>query len=164
MNNVYRIFVLMACIVVLMVGCGTSKKAESGKSATEVASKDEKGSKEEVEIVNEVVERKWEEHARVRIGIVYYYEKDSITYPSRGIVKVWRKRVLPDRMTDKEIISLDEIDCQKEKFRSVFIQVIRKNDTVDTFKKPSEDWAQIYVDSPEEYFMDHFCKQANKAQ
>jgi hypothetical protein len=169
MSKVYKAVILVLCMVSLVIGCGTSKKAEkakeeAGKVAAEKVTKEEKGSEKEAVEIDKVVERKWEEHGRVRIGIVYYYEKDSITYPSRGMIRVWRKRVLPDRMADKEIISLDEVDCQKEKFRSVFVQVLRKNDTIDTFKKPSEDWAQVFADSPEEYFMDHFCKEANKAR
>jgi hypothetical protein len=119
----------------------------------------------EVEVEDgEVVQKEWKEHARVKLGIQYYYEKDSIEYPSRGMMKIWRKRVLPARMSDKEIISLDQFDCKEQKYRSVFIQVVRKNDMVDTFKKPSEDWNQIFPDSPEEYFLDIYCKEANKAK
>ncbi len=169
MGNICRIAALLTCILSLIIGCGTSKtdvktKPEAVKSGDQSVKGEKSSDTVEVEIEDQVVERKWEEYARVKMGIRHMYEKDTITYPSRGVFKVWRKRVLPERMMDKEIISLDEIDCIKEKHRSLFIQVIRKNGTVDTFKKPVEEWSSAYPETAEESLMDRYCKEANKVK
>ena len=106
-------------------------------------------------------ERKWEEYSKDKQGLTFSYDKASITYPSPGVIKLWRKRSFPVRASQKEILSLDEIDCYKQKYRSVQLQLVQWDDTVDTFNKVAE-WCVIYGDSPEEYFLDTACKEVRK--
>ena len=109
----------------------------------------------------EQAERKWQEYTKDIRGLTYYYDKDDITFPSTGILKVWRKREFPVRAGQKSIISLDEIDCFKQKYRSVHIEVTRWDDTVETHDKV-QDWMTIWGDTPEEWFLDNTCKEVRK--
>ena len=106
-------------------------------------------------------DRKWEEYSKDKQGLIFSYDKASITYPSTGVIKLWRKRSFPVRASQKEIISLDEIDCYKQKYRSVQLQLVQWDDTVETFNKAAE-WSVIYGDSPEEFFLDTACKEVRK--
>ena len=106
-------------------------------------------------------DRKWEEYAKDRQGATFYYDRESIAYPSPGVIKVWRKRGFPVRSSLKEIVSLDEIDCFKQKYRSVQLQVVQWDDTSETFNKIAE-WSTIYGGSPEEYLLDTACKETRR--
>jgi len=172
MNRIFKTVIFAICVAFLIVGCGSSKKAGVVKpdgdpskiAKADAETKKVAGAEAEIDLSKGIADKKWEEHTRNKLGTIFYYEKETVSYPARGFVKVWRKRVLPSRMADKEIISLEEIDCKKDKHRSIFMQVVRKNDTVETFKKPSPDWAAIFPESPEEALMDKYCVEANKAR
>jgi hypothetical protein len=106
-------------------------------------------------------DHKWEQYSKDKQGLTFYYDKTSITYPSAGVIKVWRKRSFPVRASQKELISLDEIDCLKQKYRSVQMQVVQWDDTAETFNKVAE-WSVIYGDSPEEILLDTACMEVRK--
>ncbi|MDR2018826.1 MAG: hypothetical protein LBQ00_08195 [Syntrophobacterales bacterium] len=106
----------------------------------------------------EEVDHKWQEYMKDGRGLTYYYDKESITFPSGGIIKLWRKREFPVRAAQKTIMSLDEIDCYKQKYRSVQMQVAQWNEEVETFSRV-QDWMTIWGDTPEEWFLDNTCKE-----
>ncbi|MBA4416395.1 MAG: hypothetical protein C0392_00575 [Syntrophus sp. (in: bacteria)] len=171
MSRVIKTVIFAMCIAFLVIGCGISKKTGAVKAdgdpvkiAADAEAKKKADGGAEMDLNKQIADKKWEEHARNKLNTIFYYEKETVSYPSRGFIRVWRKRVLPYRMVDKEIISLEEIDCKRDKHRSIFIQVVRKDDKVETFKKPSPDWAAIFPGSPEESLMDKYCGEASKAR
>jgi hypothetical protein len=109
----------------------------------------------------EELDHKWLEYNKDGRGLTYFYDKENITYPSSGMIKVWRKREFPVRAGQKAIISWDEIDCFKQKFRSVQMQVVQWDDTMETFNRV-QDWMTIWGESPEEWFLDNTCKEVRK--
>ncbi len=109
----------------------------------------------------EEVEHKWLEYTKDTRGVTYFYDKENITFPSKGVMKVWRKREFPVRSGQKAIIALDEIDCFQQKYHSIQIQVVRWDDTVETHNR-AQDWMTIWGDTPEEWFLDNTCKEARK--
>jgi hypothetical protein len=106
-------------------------------------------------------DHKWEAYSKDRNGLTFLYEKETIDFGADGTIKVWRKREFPVRSRHKEIIALDQIDCIKQKHRSLELQVVGWNDSVESFKRVAE-WSTIYGDSPEEFFLDHACKELKK--
>jgi hypothetical protein len=109
----------------------------------------------------EEVNHKWLEYIKDGRGVTYFYDKENITYPSSGIIKVWRKREFPVRSGQKAIVTLDEIDCFNQKYHSLQIQVVRWDDTVETFNRV-QDWITIWGETPEEWFLDNSCKEVRK--
>ena len=110
-------------------------------------------------------ERKWEQYAEDRAGTIYYFEKESISYPAKNIIHLWRKRVMgPGGGGMKEITSYDELDCRTEKFRTLELQAINPNGTTtEIFRRPSP-WNTVYQQSADEYILNNFCKEAAKAE
>jgi hypothetical protein len=106
-------------------------------------------------------ERQWEQYEQDKGKTVYYFEKDSLSYPSPHIIHVWRKRTFPTRSSShKEIVSFDEIDCKNDKYRSLEVQALNWDDTpTPIYRKPSP-WTNIYQDTPDEYFLDNFCRRS----
>jgi hypothetical protein len=105
--------------------------------------------------------RKWEQYSKDRQGLTLFYEKDTIEYGTNGMIKVWRKREFPVRSQHKAIVTLDEIDCYKQKYRSHKLEVTGWDDSSEMFNRVAE-WSTIYGDSPEEYFLDNACKELRK--
>jgi hypothetical protein len=103
------------------------------------------------------METKWDKYDSDQYDVKYSYEKRSLSFPATGILRVRRQRVFPPGVSYREIITLDEIDCNKQKYRTLEIKVVTKEGTVEEFKKTSE-WAYIYVGMPEDYFLREHCK------
>ncbi len=101
--------------------------------------------------------RKWTSYGKDGDGIGYFYDKDAITRPSKDLVRVWRKREFPSGVRQKEIVTLDEIDCRGARYRSVNLRVTYRDGTTQAFDKATP-WTKIYVDSAEEYLMGEYCK------
>ena len=101
---------------------------------------------------------KWEKYVADKWGVIYYYDKDSVVMPTMGILKLWRKRDFRVGSAQKEIISYDEIDCVKQKYRSLQLRVVGQDDKVETTNRVLE-WATIYGDHPEEWFLDNTCRE-----
>ena len=107
--------------------------------------------------VSDETGRKWTSYAEDGNGIEYFYDKDTIAHPSKDLVRMWRKREFPSRAAQKEIVTLDEIDCRGARYRSVELRVTDRDGTIRTFDKVSP-WAKIYEDSAEDYLMGKYCK------
>lgn len=102
-------------------------------------------------------ETKWERYDSDRNGVKYFYDKATISYPSAKIVQVRRQRVFPDDARYRNIVTLDQIDCDKQKYRYVEIKVTNRDGSTEEFAKASE-WGYIYVGMPEDYFLREYCK------
>ena len=100
---------------------------------------------------------KWERYDRDENGVRYLYDKRSLSFPETNMLRVRRQRVFPAESSYKSIVTLDEIDCYKQKYRTLEITVTNKDGSVEEFKKVSQ-WAYIYVGMPEDYFLREHCK------
>jgi hypothetical protein len=100
---------------------------------------------------------KWEKYDSDPNGIEYFYDKGSITYPTPKIVQVRRRRVFPDGASYRSITTLDQIDCDKQKYRSIEIKVTDRKGATEEFAKASQ-WANIHFGMPEGYFLREHCK------
>jgi hypothetical protein len=105
----------------------------------------------------EETDRKWSSYAKDRNGVEYFYEKDTIERPTDNLLKMWRRRSFPLKAAQQEIVSLDEFDCVKQRFRTVEVRVKYKDNKWESFKKLSQ-WAVVYADTADAYFIETYCK------
>jgi hypothetical protein len=104
-------------------------------------------------------ERKWTSYMKDRgANVEYLYDKEELTKPSKNLMQVWRKRVFPAGATQKEIVTLDEIDCHQARYRALRLRVTYWDGTVKAWDKVNP-WAKVYANSPEEYLMDEHCQE-----
>jgi hypothetical protein len=102
--------------------------------------------------------RQWTNYDEDRDRVQYFYDRDSITHPSKDLIQMWRKREFPSGASQKEIVTLDQIDCHgAARYRSIELRVTYRDGTTQTFNKVTP-WAKIYVGSAEEYLMNEHCK------
>jgi hypothetical protein len=110
-------------------------------------------------------ERKWEKYAEDQTGTIYFFEKESVSYPVKNIIHVWRKRIVgPGARGLKEITTYDEIDCRTEKFRTLELQGTNADGTTTDIFRRTSPWSLIFQESADEYFLNNFCKEAGKAR
>ena len=157
---------LICCSALFVVGCSlirsgkakndTGPAAQQGTSAkgTDAASS---GSAEVAG--KEGRERKWENYASDGKGVDYYVERATLAYPSKTLVRAWRRRVFPVNSPQKEIISFDEIDCNETRYRSLEIEGVYWDGRTMIFKVISP-WVRIYAGSPDEVLYLDVCKVA----
>ena len=55
--------------------------------------------------------------------IRYFRDEDAIIRSPKNIIQMWRKREFPPGATQKEIVTLDEIDCGKARYRTLDLRV-----------------------------------------
>jgi len=70
---------------------------------------------------------------------------------------MWRKRVFPSWAFQKEIVTLDDLDCREARYRTREVRVAHWDGAAQTSDEITA-WANIYSSSPEEYLMDEYCK------
>ncbi len=104
-------------------------------------------------------ENRWEYFAYTEKEY-FYYDKDSITNPSRGVVKVWgkkHKRGLKslDIFLSTYIVWLAEIKCIERQMR--FLETIEFYEGRSKLIPPSRDWININQDSIEEIMLNILC-------
>jgi hypothetical protein len=136
-----------------MTGCSLTRWGKAKNDAPPT-----KEAQQEMQVVKE---RKWEMYASDRHMVDYYFDRDNVTYPSRTLVRAWRRRVFPERSPQKEIISFDEIDCSNAKYRHLGTEAVYWNGTTKAFKVVS-DWIPVFVNTPDEAFMLDRCKEARQ--
>jgi hypothetical protein len=101
--------------------------------------------------------RKWTSYMRDSTA-EYFYDKDALIKGPKGTLQVWRKRVFSTRSAQKEIVTFEQIQCNRRaKYRSLRLTVTYWDGTSKTWDQTSR-WADVHPGSPEEYLMDHHCK------
>ena len=138
---------MLPCL--LMVACSLIRSGKANKEAKSAAAQAEpaklsatsSGAAEEAG--KEGRERKWENYASDSNGVDYYVERETITYPSKTLVRAWRRRTFPIHSPQKEIISFDEIDCNEARYRSLEVEGVYWDGKTKTFKVVSP-WIRIY--------------------
>jgi hypothetical protein len=108
-------------------------------------------------------ERKWENYASDAHGVDYYVERESVAYPSKTLVRAWRRRTFPINSPQKEIIAFDEIDCNEARYRSLKIEGVYWDGKIRTFNVVSP-WIRIFADSPDEVLYLDVCKAARESK
>jgi hypothetical protein len=104
-------------------------------------------------------ERKWESYAEDKGGVQYLFERESLDHTTKDLIYVWRKRIFAGKSSSqKEITSFDEIDCRTQKYRSLELQGVNWDDTTTIIYKRPTPWNTIFGDTPDEYFLDNFCR------
>lgn len=158
---------LLSCAFASMFGCSILHK-----STTATPAKAPEAVKETNVSTIEWGERKWEFYVKDSGGVSYYFDKETITFPSKNVMHVWRKREFPlekpgagrTSSNMKEIVALDEFDCRDGRYRSLEVQGLKwDGTTTEIFRKPTP-WGAIYDDTAEIYFLDNYCGQAQKKQ
>jgi hypothetical protein len=155
---------LLCCALAWMTGCSFVHKSKPAKAPETV--KEDRGS------TIEWGERKWEFYQKDNGGVSYYFDKGSVTFPSKNVIHVWRRRVFPEGAADarhissnmKEITAIDEFDCSAGRYRSLEVQGLKwDGSTTELFRRPSP-WGIVYEGTAEDYFLDNYCDQAKKSQ
>ena len=115
--------------------------------------------------------RKWEKYGEDNNGVVHYIDKSAISYPSKNIIRVWRKRVFPEivpgskgmKSSHKEIVTYDEMDCKNETYRSLELQGVKWDGTLtEIFRKPTP-WMPCFDNTADDRVLENYCKEAAKA-
>jgi hypothetical protein len=70
---------------------------------------------------------------------------------------MWRKREFPPGAAQKEIVTLDEIDCRKTRYRTLELRVTYWDGTTGRSDNATQ-WVKIYKNSSEAYLMGEHCK------
>lgn len=146
---------LLCCSALLVIGCSMTRSGKAAKDAQQF--KQAQQAKAEP-----IPDKKWESYGNDGRGVEYFYQKESISFPTKSMVRVWRKRTFRQSAELKEIIALDEIDCKNEKYRSVQSQGVRQDgSTTEMYVTPSP-WYTIYDESADDFFLNTSCKEINK--
>jgi len=133
-----QIFIGMVCLVLSLFGFTREGRGQN-------------------ENVGKSTEAKWEKYDWDMNGVEYFYDKESISYPSATTLQVRRQRVFPSGASYRNIVTVDQIDCDKGKYRYISIEVTNKDGSTEEFLKASQ-WAYISVGMPEDYFLREYCK------
>lgn len=120
----------------------------------------------------------WIEYGRYK-GSVYFYDKNSIKRPSKNIIQVWRKLTYSDEHRERDIrmlvktgaytkkqleklwydVTLDEIDCEKNRVRSISIICYDTGNNVLLRRdNPKAKWQYIIPQSHEFYLKKRVCE------
>lgn len=100
--------------------------------------------------------RTWTLYFRNDDGVKWYLDQNSFE-PSRTLIQMWRKRVFPQWAKQKEIVTLDEINCRQTRFRTLQLRVTHWDGRTQMSDKVTP-WAKIYSSSAEEYLTGEYCK------
>ncbi len=100
--------------------------------------------------------RTWTLYFRNDDGVQWFLDEETLQ-PSSGLLQMWRKRMFPQWAFQKEIVTLDEINCRQARYRTKELRVTNWNGTYQTSDKITP-WANVFSGSPEAYLMDEYCK------
>ena len=101
--------------------------------------------------------RKWTKYWTDDDDIKYFYDEGAIIQSSKSTIQMWIRREFPSGAAQKEIVTLDEIDCSQARYRIRELRVTYPNGTTRRTDKVTK-WITIYENSNEEYLMGEYCK------
>lgn len=84
----------------------------------------------------------------------YYYDKESITYPSKGIIRVWGREL----REAGERNNLIEINCEYKEFRILSFTDYDENGEVSGESTSPTGWESIAKESPSELLYKALCE------
>ena len=107
------------------------------------------------EPVKDEAGRTWTLYFRNDDGVEWFLDEGTLK-PSGNGIELWRRRVFPRWAFQKEIVTLDELDCREERYRTHELRVSPRDGTSRTSRKVTP-WANVFSNSPEHYLMQQFC-------
>jgi hypothetical protein len=107
-------------------------------------------------------ERRWVVYGMSSAGVSLLVDKGSVTPMSNGILQFWRRRTFPERSYQKEIISLEEVDCRRNKYRTLEVQGVYWDGRHEG-SKAATSWTRFYDDTTEDRLFLDTCKEAGLA-
>ncbi len=134
----------------------SQKKTETAQKAREAQPQPESQPLPNVSSSAGEDERKWTRYMTDEDDITYFCDENAIIQSSKNIIQIWGKREFPPGAAQKEIVTLDEIDCREARYRTLNLRVTYWNGTTGTSHEATR-WAKIWENSTEEYLMDEHC-------
>ncbi len=104
-------------------------------------------------------ERRWEVYGMNGDGMSLLIDKGSITRMPNGVLQFWRRRTFPERAYQKEIVSLEEVDCRRHKYRTLEVEGIYW-DGRHQGSKTATSWTNFYDDTTEDRLFLDTCKES----
>jgi hypothetical protein len=101
--------------------------------------------------------RAWTLYFRNDDGLEWFLDEGPPLKPSRDQVQMWRRRVFPSWAFQKEIVTLDDLDCREARFRTRELRVTYQDGTTRTSDRVTP-WANVFSGSAEDYLMQEYCK------
>ena len=101
--------------------------------------------------------RNWTKYMTDDDDIKYFCDEGAIIQSPKNTVQMWIKREFPPGAAQKEIVTLDEIDCREAQYRTLELRVTYRDGRTGRTDKATE-WVKIYENSNEEYLMGEYCK------
>jgi hypothetical protein len=150
------IMCLICCLSLLMVGCSLTRSGKAARQAEQVKKAEQARVEENTQ---QGPGNDWKNVGSDLRNVEHYFDTGSITQTPEGFLRIWRKRIFPEKSAQQAIISLDEIDCRAQKYRTIKTQVIQRDGTLSPLYLAKTDWIVIFSESAEEYFLDNECKQ-----
>jgi hypothetical protein len=101
--------------------------------------------------------RTWMLYFRNDDGLTWYLDEGKLREQPGNVIELWRKTVFPSWAFQKEIVTLDELDCREDEYRTRELQVTYWDGASQTSNIITP-WAHIFSNSPEQYLIDTKCK------
>jgi hypothetical protein len=106
--------------------------------------------------VKDATGRTWTRYFSNDDGVEWLLDKSALQ-PSSGVIQMWRKRVFPRWAYQKEIVTLDDLNCSEARYRTRDLRVTYWDGASQTSDKVTP-WANVFSGSTEEYLMNEYCK------
>ncbi len=106
--------------------------------------------------VKDATGRTWTPYFRNDDGVEWFLDESALQ-PSGGVIQIWRMRVFPRWAFQKEIVTLDDLDCREARYRTRELRVTPWDGPPQTSDRITL-WANVFSSSPEEYLMNQYCK------
>lgn len=102
----------------------------------------------------------WQHFFTNSFGDRFYYDQQSIAYPSDSVVKTQLKvSSAREGAKQRELRMLVEIDCSKQLYRRLEQQVLNSDGTIRTLSQPSG-WSEVLPQSNMELLANKVCKKS----
>jgi hypothetical protein len=100
--------------------------------------------------------RRWEVYGMSATGVNLLIDKGSITRTG-NLLQFWRRRTFTEGSYQKEIISREEVDCRRKKYRTLEIEGIYWDGRHDK-SKTATSWVNFYDNTTEDLLFSDTCK------
>ena len=99
--------------------------------------------------------RAWTRYFRNEDGVEWFLDGGTFKRTRDGI-ELWRRRTFPRWAFQKEIVTLDDLNCREERYRTLELRVTGWDGSSRTSDRMTP-WANVYSSSPEHYLMQEYC-------
>jgi len=106
--------------------------------------------------VKDATGKTWTRYFRNDDGVEWFMEEGKPGV-SGNTMTLWRKRTFPTWAFQKEIVTLDELNCRQARYRTRELRVTNWDGSSQTSDKVTP-WAPVFSNSPEDYLMKEWCK------